>query len=380
MDAERFDAMTRILSRGVDRRRALAGFLGGALSAALGKSAAAQIEPQPCDPRRPLNDPNNCPPCHFCGAIPPGPDGQPRGNCVPAPGHPCGFPVLSQCVHCQLQPNLPFPGLACVVDPGFCSIDGTCVRVGPNPQNECQVCDPARNPNGWTNRPDGSACADDGNPCTADECINGQCRHSGDTSGGCLIDGACVPPGTTRPGNACQVCDPDRDATGWSNRPNGAACDDGNACTRSDTCQAGACVGGDPVVCRPLDQCHIAGVCDPDTGDCSNPVAEDGTRCDDDNVCTTGDVCRAGVCVGETKTCPGRTECCPQPGNHLGRCVARQACLNSSHAQNDRSARSDGKTRKRGRKGRHDKRRRGEHGKRGGGKGRRSAGGGAKRR
>jgi len=38
----------------------------------------------------------------------------------------------------------------------------------------------------------------------------------------------------------------------------GTPCDDGNACTRTDTCIAGLCIGGDPLICTPLDACHDA--------------------------------------------------------------------------------------------------------------------------
>ncbi|MFI5041954.1 MAG: hypothetical protein ACHQNA_08935, partial [Acidimicrobiales bacterium] len=40
---------------------------------------------------------------------------------------------------------------------------------------------------------------------------------------------------------------------------NGGACSDANACTQTDTCQAGACVGTNPVICTALDQCHDVG-------------------------------------------------------------------------------------------------------------------------
>ena len=86
-------------------------------------------------------------------------------------------------------------------------------------------------------------------------------------------------------------------------RPNGTTCDDENACTQTDTCQAGVCVGGNPVVCTPLDQCHVAGTCDPETGTCSNPEKADGTTCDDDDACTQTDTCQAGECVRRQ---PGR--------------------------------------------------------------------------
>jgi hypothetical protein len=78
----------------------------------------------------------------------------------------------------------------------------------------------------------------------------------------------------------------------------GSACTDANACTQPDTCQAGACVGANPVTCNPSDQCHIAGACDSGTGVCSNPIAPDGTPCADGNACTASDVCTAGACAG----------------------------------------------------------------------------------
>ena len=57
-----------------------------------------------------------------------------------------------------------------------------------------------------------------------------------------------------------------RPGTGAARTPrsaNGTACNDGNACTQTDTCQAGACAGANPVVCTASDQCHAAGTCDP---------------------------------------------------------------------------------------------------------------------
>jgi hypothetical protein len=46
-----------------------------------------------------------------------------------------------------------------------------------------------------------------------------------------------------------------------------------------------------------LDQCHAAGICDPASGACSNPIQPDGTICTDENLCTTGDACQGGVCT-----------------------------------------------------------------------------------
>jgi RHS repeat-associated protein len=52
---------------------------------------------------------------------------------------------------------------------------------------------------------------------------------------------------------------------------NGTPCDDLNACTRTDTCQAGTCTGSNAVQCAAQDTCHLAGTCIPKTGSCTNP-------------------------------------------------------------------------------------------------------------
>src|SRR5207244_13374594 len=89
-----------------------------------------------------------------------------------------------------------------------------------------------------------------------------------------------------------QLCPPD------APQPNGTPCNDGNACTRIDRCTFGVCTGTDPVTCRALDGCHLAGTCTPATGTCSNPTKPDNVSCNDGNVCTTADSCQSGVCTG----------------------------------------------------------------------------------
>src|SRR5262249_59729330 len=72
------------------------------------------------------------------------------------------------------------------------------------------------------------------------------------------------------------VCDP---ASGTCSNPakaNGSICNDGDACSQTDTCQAGVCTGTNPVVCTALDQCHEAGVRDPAGGPRSNPAKPHG--------------------------------------------------------------------------------------------------------
>ena len=164
-----------------------------------------------------------------------------------------------------------------------------------------------------TNEPAGAACADDGNVCTDDKCNGvGLCLHVNNTvpcddGNFCTLNDACasrVCVGAQRncsgAGDQCNngVCDEMADACVPQPKADGVSCDDGDACTQGDSCLVGACVGADPVVCTALDQCHVAGECDPATGACSDPEKVDGVPCDDGDGCTQADSCLAGICVG----------------------------------------------------------------------------------
>ena len=111
-----------------------------------------------------------------------------------------------------------------------------------------------------------------------------ECKHNSDCADGdaCTID-RCI-----KPAKVCRHIPVQ----------NGQSCNDGSACTIGDTCQSGACTGA-PVVCTASDQCHVAGQCDPSTGVCSDPPAPDGVDCNDRDHCTTTDTCQGGACVGE---------------------------------------------------------------------------------
>jgi hypothetical protein len=70
----------------------------------------------------------------------------------------------------------------------------------------------------------------------------------------------------------------------------GTVCGPGGSCMKADTCQAGVCTAGGPLVCAPLDVCHDAGSCDPQLGACTSPPKPDGAAC-------PGGTCQAGACV-----------------------------------------------------------------------------------
>jgi len=142
----------------------------------------------------------------------------------------------------------------------------------------------------------GTAC-DDGLACTTDDiCDDGVC--SGDAV-------TCAPLDQCHDAGLCDT------ATGNCTNPASTAateCDDGLACTRSDSCAAGTCQGA-PVVCEPLDQCHDPGQCDALTGTCSNPTKSNTATCDDGVKCTKSDTCTAGVCGGAVVVCKASDQC-----------------------------------------------------------------------
>ena len=82
----------------------------------------------------------------------------------------------------------------------------------------------------------------------------------------------------------------------------GAPCDDGMLCTVGETCQDGACGGGRPRECEYVTDACTGAVCTEEAG-CQPMPVPDGTSCDDALVCTTGDVCMDGACVGAERDC-----------------------------------------------------------------------------
>jgi hypothetical protein len=126
----------------------------------------------------------------------------------------------------------------------------------------------------------------DGAPCAANAaCFSGACADS------VCCDDVCA-----GPCDACSVAaggQADGQCTPATNTP----CDDGDACTEVDTCQAGACVGASPVVCQPAGPCREAGTCDAATGACDSPVKQDGAPCA--TAASEPGTCFAGDCVAD---------------------------------------------------------------------------------
>lgn len=114
---------------------------------------------------------------------------------------------------------------------------------------------------------------------SANICGNGALEAGEACDDGNLLDGDCC-------SSVCQF------------EPIDAPCDDGNLCNGEETCNgAGVCFpSGDPLSCDDGNPC-TADACDENAG-CSNPVLDDGTSCNDNDLCTQNDQCQVGVCTG----------------------------------------------------------------------------------
>ncbi len=139
---------------------------------------------------------------------------------------------------------------------------------------------------------DGAAC-DDQNACSVgDSCQGGACI--GSQSQVCADDNPCTD----------DLCKP---ATGCSFKNNFATCDDGDPCTTKDVCEAGVCLPGG-AACDDSNPCTVDS-CDAATGECTN-TPSDAAPCTDGSPCTAGDHCSGGVCVpGTFDGCDDGNQC-----------------------------------------------------------------------
>jgi len=226
------------------------------------------------------------------------------------------------------------PVAGCSNPPNVCNDSNPCTDDACDPQAACiytnntadcddvDPCDTGATCSGGLCQPGTPIACDDANLCTTDSCdphfgcVYTDNANLCDDGNACTIEdlcsgGACQPgvPVACTDGDVCtsDTCDP---MTGcvYTNQPNGSPCDDGNACTTGEVCVGGTCQLGVGLACSPSDQCHVAGICDPLTGLCSNPAAPNGTACNDGNPCTGGDVCVNGVCGGAAVGVPAETQ------------------------------------------------------------------------
>ncbi|NOK21129.1 kelch repeat-containing protein [Corallococcus carmarthensis] len=195
--------------------------------------------------------------------------------------------LLGTCetVTCNTAPS------QCHSSTGVCSNGGTCT---------------------YPLQPAGFSC-NDGNACTG----NDVCGSTGTCSGTSV---ACEAP----PGQCYQSAGTCSDGScSYAYKAAGAACDDGDACTLSETCNGSGGCAGTPVSCTtPPGQCYqAAGTCG--GGACTYAPKAAGATCNDGNAGTLNDVCNgAGACAGVPACTTPPSACHDSPGTYAnGACT-----------------------------------------------------------
>ncbi|MBW2260846.1 MAG: hypothetical protein JRG91_02650 [Deltaproteobacteria bacterium] len=172
--------------------------------------------------------------------------------------------------------------LVCNPETNLCVVDSeTVVSCSPT-STLCHVlvCVPETGLCVDDNPAEGTACEDDSNACTEDEC---------DGAGACVHAAISCTDGNVCTDDSCDT------TTGCVFTDNTASCDDGNACTGDDTCEDGSCVPGMSISCIDGNDCTDDS-CDTTTGCVFTPHTR---SCDDGDPCTHPDTCDgAGTCTG----------------------------------------------------------------------------------
>lgn len=278
-----------------------------------------------------------------------------------------------------------------------CYKDADCVDTNPCTIDKCNVggdggvctheqkgCDPANNTDCIENRCDPSEgqCKllprNEGGTCEdGDWCTIGERCHSGTCSGGTQRDCSLLDEGCIR-----GVCDSELKVCKPVPIPEGEPCDDGNICTQGEVCVGGVCTppmngGGvcvcdpnkgefnnpacndgdlcngtmrcDPVtkycvvyeppkVCPPATETCKINKCIPATGECVLLNAPNYTACDDGLVCTQGDLCISGQCVGTIpRDCSSLNDQC-----NTGVCQEGVGCVKEPVAEDTPCEKGDG--------------------------------------
>gem|GEM_PF-3316219 len=247
-----------------------------------------------------------------------GPDGigvlcQRDLDCADVPAPTCQKAVCEHATGtCTLIPDPNLEGAACVPSDDRCAIgDGQC-REG--------SCVPAMERN-----------CDDQDPCTEDSCnrATGVCDHAPldqtpcDDGNACTADDRCQA-GTCTPGAQVCQCTKDDDCPVPEDHCLGRlVCN-----TDRNTCEV---MPGTAVTCEaPANPC-LESSCDPQNGQCVTRNREDGSGCDDEDACTIDDICLQGTCGGRPRECDDHNDytedlCDPSTGQCIARNLSDTPC------------------------------------------------------
>ncbi len=143
-----------------------------------------------------------------------------------------------------------------------------------------------------------------------EECDDGNVTPGDGCRGDCTIevcgDGILDPQEQCDDGN---TFDGDCCSAACTIEPDQSPCDDGDACTVGDACAAGKCKPAGTIACPVTGQCLDA-VCNPADGTCANSPKPNGSACNDGNACTLLDRCVDAVCTSTiAPTCDDHEPC-----------------------------------------------------------------------
>ncbi len=312
----------------------------------------------PCDDSNPCNGSEVCtnnngsPQCS--GGTPPNPLPQECGGCCQPYYYATG---VSLAVNLQARPDMlsaavavcvsPIDQVDCVGQyvPGATCNDGVCqasicgngiIEPGEQCDDGTSGMDSCCNATTCQYEPSGTACADDNEVCTTDECnAVGECTHP-NNSAPCDDGDQCTGPDICS-GGACGGppvvpvgCDDNNGCTDdgcslnqCTHVNNTAPCEDGKFCTVNDMCGGGLCQPGSARDCAQGSACST-GSCDEENDRCVTvpDPGQDGQSCNDNDACTEGTTCSGGVCSGgSTVTCDDSSACTTDSCDPVSGCV-----------------------------------------------------------
>ncbi|MBA3545357.1 MAG: hypothetical protein H0T76_02630 [Nannocystis sp.] len=136
--------------------------------------------------------------------------------------------------------------------------------------------------------PEGQACNSAGDcasmACLAGVCVAASCVGDADCA---ALDGPC----------SHGTCDPQSFSCQATPIDEGVDCDDGTLCSTASSCAGGTCTATAMVDCSGFDSACTQGQCAPESGACLAIELADGTACEDGDACTAEETCNAGSCV-----------------------------------------------------------------------------------